>query len=67
MFEFSEERIDELLLWLSVNHDHVAQTRTPPTQRMRAALFESLRKCLDGLEFEEIEIKAPATSSRRDD
>jgi hypothetical protein len=67
MFEFSEERIDELLLWLSVNHDHVAQTRTPPTQRMRAALFESLRKCLEGLEFEEIEVGVPATYQRSDD
>ena len=57
MFRFSEESIDELLLWLSVNHDHVAQTRTPPTVRMQAALMAAFEKVA-----EEIVIEAPRTS-----
>ncbi len=67
MFAFSEAKIDELLLWLSVNRDHVERTRTPPTRRMQAALFHSLGKCLDGLEVEELEAEILELSTRRDD
>lgn len=67
MFNFSEEKIDELLLWLSVNHDHVERTRTPPTRRMQAALLHSLQNCLEGLEVEELVPEMLELSPRRDD